>query len=274
MNNSTDVNKIIVTNIQRFSLHDGPGIRTTVFLKGCPLRCPWCSNPENLTSKPQRYVKNGVTGTYGKYYSCDELYNEVVKDKTFYDLNYRDGLKQPYLDNLPGGVTFSGGEALMQIDKLEPLLKRLNLDNIHTAVETSLYVPERLLDIAIRYIDLFYVDVKILDFNKCNRILNGNLDLYLKNLNTLFSLSLPIVIRIPVIGGWTDDQEDRQKVLDLLAEYRPLKVELIKEHSLGTGKYESLNIPVPGYKGVSDKLMQKYYAEIAQLGLDVEICMI
>ena len=274
MNKNVDTNKVIVTNIQRFSLHDGPGIRTTVFLKGCSLRCPWCSNPENLISEPQQYVKNGMTGTYGKYYSCDELYNEVIKDQAFYGIYRRDSIIGEYLDNAPGGVTFSGGEALLQMDKLKSLLKRLTSEGIHTAVETCLYVPERLLNIAIQYINLFYVDVKILDFEKCESILKGNMNLYLKNLNTLFESGLPVVMRVPVIGEYTDDRKNRHKVLKLLAEYRPLTVELIKEHNLGTSKYESLNIPVPDYKGISDELMQKYYAEVVKLGLDVEICKI
>lgn len=69
--------KILLTNIQRFSLYDGPGIRTTIFLKGCSLRCPWCSNPENLISVPQNYIKDGISGIYGKYYSQDELVSEA-----------------------------------------------------------------------------------------------------------------------------------------------------------------------------------------------------
>ena len=77
--------KIYVTNVQRFSLHDGPGIRTTVFLKGCSLRCPWCSNPENLIYEPQKYIKDGIYGIYGRQYEIEELYSEIVKDINFYD---------------------------------------------------------------------------------------------------------------------------------------------------------------------------------------------
>ena len=75
---------ILITNIQRFSLHDGPGIRTTVFCKGCSLRCPWCANPENLEPRSEDYVKDGVPGTYGRYISCEELLQEVMKDEMFY----------------------------------------------------------------------------------------------------------------------------------------------------------------------------------------------
>lgn len=264
--------KVLVTNIQRFSLHDGPGIRTTVFLKGCSLRCPWCSNPENLTTEPQEYIKDGVTGVYGKFYSYEELYNEVIKDKAFFD----DYALEEYLtlENAPGGVTFSGGEALLQSDKLEPLLKRLKAEGIHMAVETCLFVPETLLNTAIQYIDLFYVDIKIMDPLRCKSQLKGNLEQYNRNLSNLFESKAPVVFRIPVIGGWTDDSENRKRVIGLLSKYKPLKVELIKEHNLGSSKYQSLTMEIPKYRGVSDELMREYADEITQLGINVEICKI
>lgn len=264
--------KVMVTNIQRFSLHDGPGIRTTVFLKGCSLRCPWCSNPENLTAEPQEYIKDGVFGVYGRFYSCDELYSEVIKDRAFYG-EYNTEVKFN-LENAPGGVTFSGGEALLQADKLDPLLKRLKAECIHMAVETCLFVSEKLLNIAIQYIDLFYVDIKILDSLRCKNQLGGIIEQYHRNLNTLFESKALVVFRIPVIGGWTDDRENRERVLELLTEYRPLKVELIKEHNLGISKYQSLGMEIPDYRGVRDELMREYADRIAQLGIDVEICRI
>lgn len=264
--------KVIVTNIQRFSLHDGPGIRTTVFLKGCSLRCPWCSNPENLTAEPQEYIKDGLSGVYGRFYSCDELYSEVIKDRAFFgDYNSEANLN---LENAPGGVTFSGGEVLLQADKLQPLLKKLKAEGIHMGVETCLFVPEKLLNIAIQYIDLFYVDIKILDPLRCKNQLGGNIEQYHRNLNKLFESKAPVVFRIPVIGGWTDDQENKKRVLKLLAEYHPLKVELIKEHNLGISKYQSLGMEIPDYKGASDELMREYADSITGLGIDTEICKI
>lgn len=107
---------MLITNIQRFSLHDGPGIRTTIFLKGCSLRCPWCSNPENIKPYPEKYYKDGIEGIYGKNYTCDEVYNEIIKDRAFYDEN--------------GGVTFSGGEALLYVNELLPLLEKLKKERI------------------------------------------------------------------------------------------------------------------------------------------------
>lgn len=272
------MSNILLTNIQRFSLHDGPGIRTTVFLKGCSLRCPWCSNPENLESKTQKYIKNGIEGLYGKDYTWDELYHEILKDKVFYDGDC--GSKD--LNKMPGGVTFSGGECLLQMDELEPLLERLNKEGIHTAVETCLFALASQLFIAIKYIDLFYVDIKILDEEKCKEVLSGTLSVYHTNLQTLLNSGKPIVFRIPVIGGYTDGDDNRKRVVEMLRNVKGnvLKIELIKEHNLGTSKYQSLidgknDIKIPKYTGVSDELMEQYKKEIeVVVNIPVEVCKI
>lgn len=244
---------IALTNIQRFSLHDGPGIRTTVFMSGCSLRCSWCSNPENVYS------------CRAELYDPESLALEVLKDRAFYN---------------PGGVTFSGGEALLQIDALVPVLEILERENVHTAVETCLYVPPENLALAMKHIDLFYVDVKILDREEASSILHGNLDLYLENLDALMHYRSPegrrksVVLRVPVIGRFTDGSKNREAVKNLIVKYSDgiQKVELIKEHNLGAGKYRSLGLAVPGYFGVSDELMTDYREYLKEAGVPVEIC--
>ena len=123
---------MIVTNIQHFCLHDGYGIRTTVFLKGCSLRCPWCANPENINMNIEKYVEKlnnkEIEKNYGFNITIDELYSEIVKDKNFYSNG--------------GGVTFSGGEPILQINELEDLLIKLNNENINITFETALFVPK------------------------------------------------------------------------------------------------------------------------------------
>ena len=149
--------KILVTKIQRFSLHDGPGIRTTIFLKGCSVRCPWCCNPENLLNTQQYYVKDGVKEVYGVYYEVNDLYEEIMKDEIFYtdsDVDY-DIRNSSDISRLPGGITFSGGEPLLQMEPLQPLLYLLDQRHIHMAVETSLFVPWRDLCLAMEYINFF-----------------------------------------------------------------------------------------------------------------------
>ena len=273
--------QLLITNIQRFCLHDGPGIRTTVFLKGCSLQCPWCSNPENINYFPQKYIKDGVKGIYGKWYKPNEVLDEILKDKAFYfgKSNNWNITKAEQIGTLPGGVTFSGGECLLQMLQMVPLLEKLKEFDIHTAVETCLFIPEDNLVLALKYIDFFYVDMKILDKIMCKEVEKGNIDLYLRNLEELFSwtneegLNKPIVIRIPVIGNYTDTAQNRKAVKELLKKYmkKILKLELIKEHSLGESKYESLNKKV-SYYGVSDDLMKNYKKELEPLDIPIEIC--
>lgn len=273
---------INITNIQRTSLNDGPGIRTTVFLKGCTLRCPWCSNPENIHSEVEQYIKDGVPGTYGYSISTNELYTEVLKDRMFYGEYHK--AEDENLDSLPGGVTFSGGEALIQIAELESLLRKLEGEHIHRAVETCLFIQHENLEKAIELIDLFYVDSKILNEGKCREDIKGYLPLYLTNLDRLMKSGKLIVIRIPVIAGYTDSDENRRNVIELLKKYGEYKnfqkVEIIKEHNLGVNKYKSLKAVdddwmIPDYKGVSDELMDQYENEIKSVvKIPVEICKI
>ncbi len=272
LNKKDDMDEqILITNIQRFSLHDGPGIRTTVFCKGCGVRCPWCANPENLEPRPEDYVKDGVPGTYGRYISCEELVREVMKDELF----YRQRGSGEGLDGLPGGVTYSGGEPLLQADRLEPVFRALKEAGIHQCVETSLFVPEERLDLAMRYINLFYVDIKILDEERCKAILYGDLEQYLINVGILFSAEKPIVFRIPVIGGFTDSAENRRMVIELIKQYSPMKVELIKEHNLGQSKYISLGKSPLELHTVTDEFMEQYKdAVVKTAGVPTEACKI
>lgn len=282
MNNRT----ILLTNIQRFSLHDGPGIRTTIFLKGCSLQCPWCSNPENIKPYPQSYIKDGMKGVYGKYYNADELIAECLKDKNYYVGKLSSPFDWPIslseqIEMLPGGITFSGGEPLLQIGKLLPVIKFLHGSGVHIAVETCLFVSTSSLKIALEFIDFFFVDIKILNGKLCNSVEHGNLELYLDNFDILMNWKdkdgkrKPVVIRIPVIGTYTDSNENRKSVYEMLRKYRGniLKIELIKEHNLGENKYNSLNM-TPDYHGIDDGIMENYKEELIDLGIPIEICRI
>lgn len=275
-------NHVFITNIQRFSLHDGPGIRTTVFLKGCLLRCPWCCNPETLEQEAQNYLKDGILDVYGKCYSVDDLYREVMKDKDFYVGEIENYLinNSDDLQKLPGGITFSGGECLLQMNRLEECLKRIANEHVHTAIETSLFSSQKQLEIALKYINLFYVDVKILDRERCKKILQGDLEIYFSNYELLMNSKIPVVIRIPVIGGFTDTEENRRQISSFLnkSEGNILKIELIKEHNLGMTKYQALldggnEITLPQYKGVSDDIMNLYKKELDDFcKVPVDIC--
>ena len=152
---------------------------------------------------------------------------------------------------------------------------------VHITVETCLFIPAKKLQTALELVDLFYVDVKIVDAERCKALEKGNLDCYLSNLDTLFEWrdkkgrNKPVVIRIPVIGSYTDTPDNRNAVKMLLKKYKNsiLKIELIKEHNLGESKYKSLGM-LPDYHGVEDGLMELYKAELETLGILTEICCI
>lgn len=278
--------EILLTNIQRFSLHDGPGIRTTIFLKGCSLRCPWCSNPENLLPQKQKYKKNGIIGTYGYWLSPDELVQECLKDRSFYNGILDDpslwGITEAsMIEQLPGGVTFSGGEPLLQIDALTPVIEHLHNEKVHIAIETSLFVkPEKLIS-ALAMVDFYYVDIKILDEEKCRSVERGDLNLFYNNFDALMQWKdnnqnyRPVVVRIPVIGSYTDDRDQRSFVKRFIGKHkdRILKIELIQEHKLGEAKYRSLNLKSE-YHGVQNHIMKLYKEELDDLNILTEICRI
>lgn len=257
------MNKIIITNIQRFSLQDGPGIRTTVFLKGCSIRCPWCCNPENINGIIEK-VDNRV---YGKNMSCEEILYEVLKDRVYYG----QWSKESSISKPQGGITFSGGEALLQIKAMVPLLKKIKEQHIHMCIETSLFASEELLNIAIQYIDLFYVDIKILDADRCTNIIKGDINQYYCNLQMLFKAKVPVIFRVPVIGGYTDNVENKNCILEMIKKYKPMKVELLKGHNIGAEKYRNLHIQVPKYIPVSNMFLQDFKLAIGTLGIETEI---
>lgn len=253
--------RIMVTNIQRFSLHDGPGIRTTVFLKGCSLSCPWCANPENISFKKEKYYDSDKNehGEYGYEISTDNLYKELIKDKDFYDDN--------------GGVTFSGGEPLMHFDYIEPLLKKLNEDNINICIETCLFAPLDVLKKAIKYIDYFIVDCKILDKDLCTSILGGNISLYLNNLDQLYKMveNKNIIIRIPLINGFTNNIDNISAIISLMKKYNPLKIEIFSGHTMASKKYASLSKEILNNVSISDKELDNIKKEFENNNLNVQI---
>lgn len=255
--------KILVSNIQRFCLNDGPGIRTTVFLKGCNLHCPWCANPENISFEPQqcfaRKESKEPKSVYGKWISLQNIYEEVMKDKLYYK---------------NGGVTFSGGEPLLAMSKLKPLLKRLCQEKISICAETALFVPEEELQIALKYLDTLIVDIKILEEEKCKNIHGGTLKTYLRNINILNNADIDVIYRIPLIKPYTTEAENINRIVDFLQSKRYLAVELIKGHNLAEKKYQSLDKEWYRVPELSDEELCTIKSKFLQNGISAEICKI
>lgn len=237
-----------ITNVQHFCLHDGPGIRTTVFLKGCNLKCPWCANPECISFD--------LENDFGRDISIIELEEELLKDEPYYSLN-------------DGGVTFSGGEPLLQIKELTDLLVSLKNRNIHICFETALFVNKSLLQLAIPYVDEFIVDVKVLTENQCKSIIGGNIEVYLENINLLFSENLMVTFRIPVCKPVLEEK-NVNLILDLISAHSPNNVEIFKVHNLAKDKYVKLNKEFY-FVDVSDSELNNLFNEIKQVFPKVSI---
>lgn len=251
-------NEVVVTNIQRFSLQDGPGIRTTVFFKGCNLRCPWCSNPENLNFSIENYnYNNEEKGTYGFYISLEELFKEIVKDREFFSSG--------------GGVTFSGGECLLQFKTIEPLLKKLQDNKINICVETALAVSEEYLDIALKYVDIFYIDMKILDNTAKNKI-NCDIDIYKRNIIKVFNYNKRVIVRIPIVKDYTYTENNIKKILEFLKELNyDYDIEIFKIHRLGEKKYNTLGREMPQFEDITNEEIKNIENRIKQINKNTKI---
>lgn len=233
--------KGLLSAIQRFSLHDGDGIRTTVFMMGCPLHCPWCANPESLICKKREYTDPyGKKGVYGKYYAAKELLSEVLKDMDYYGDD--------------GGVTLSGGEPLLQSQFLEEIVPLLDGNGIGICVETSLFVDSEVVEWVMPYISQLFVDVKILDEKNCAEILGGNITKYMDNLDIILNNKIDnFIMRFPVVKGYTFSQDNLAKVSEILRRMRPKRTEIFSVHNLAAPKYRSLSIPYTNFEVINDE---------------------
>ena len=216
--------------IQKFSIHDGPGIRTVVFFKGCPLRCYWCSNPESQNGKPEQMwdTQKNTHTTVGEYKTMDTIITEVMKDEAFYEES-------------EGGVTLSGGEVLYQAAFATELLRQLKAKNIHTASETTGYAKPEVFLPFIEQVDLLYFDIKHHD-EKQHKVGTGvSLKPILKNLSLALKQQQNLVVRIPVIPGYNDGPENAEAFASLFNQMGLSTVELLPFHQFGEKKYASLD---------------------------------
>ena len=217
-------------NIQKFSLHDGPGIRTVVFFKGCLLSCKWCSNPESQQTEPCMMEEAAQKIMDSRQYSIEEVLEICLQDIPFYKES-------------GGGVTLSGGEPLTQPEFTIALLKTLRAENIHTALETCGYAPAEVFNEISALPDLFLFDIK--HYNRSRHIEGTGFDnsQILENLKKLTTQKTPVLPRIPVIPKYNDSQDDARGFASLLTELKLDCVQLLPFHQFGERKYELLNKP-------------------------------
>lgn len=257
----------IIFDIKKFAIHDGPGIRTTVFFKGCPLNCWWCQNPESIKSLPERiYVNSLNTGNtvceeeiFGKKYSVNELLDEIKKDHVFYDES-------------GGGVTFSGGEPMLQIKFLKEVLKECRISGIHTTIDTAGYVTRRLFNQIYDYTDLFLYDLKIID-DKLHREFTGvSNEIILNNLKYLTDKGNKVVIRIPLIPGITDTEQNLSELSAYILKLKNVrKIDLLPYNEIAESKYKRFNVTYkPGrLKTQNEKRLNELKTYFEDLGLEI-----
>lgn len=230
----------LLFSIKRYSVHDGPGIRVTFFMKGCPLSCLWCHNPEGISPEPQTILQTKRVGdrefteneTAGAYYSVEEIVDLLEKERIFFRQS-------------KGGATFSGGEPMMQYGFLTEVLKACRDNGFHTAVDTSGYAAvEHFLEV-IPHADLFLFDIKHLDERKHLEYTGVSNDLILSNLRLILDSGKKVMLRIPVVSGLNDDPEHLSDLRDFIADIKCenlLRVNLLPFHRIGIAKYRKFDI--------------------------------
>ena len=268
--------KATIFDIQRNSYVDGPGIRTTVFFKGCNLRCAWCHNPESQSAEKEMlfykskcigcekckekcaynpkkcnlcgnctiYCPKDAREICGKEYTAEELLKIILRDKDFYIAS-------------GGGVTFSGGECMLRIDFLEEALRLCKENGIHTAVDTAGHVPYAYFEKILPFTDLFLYDVKCFNNEKHKKHTGVGNELILENLKRLLRVGKPIWVRIPIIPTVNDTREEMQAIRALLdAHGHPDKIELLPYHQMGEHKYEALEKEAQRFSSPSEESLR------------------
>jgi len=295
----------IVFDIKKFSVHDGPGIRTTVFLKGCDLQCWWCHNPESQRTAPELLLRPNlcigcracvsecpqcaitwdthrlitdrekcvccgrcVSVCYadareivGREMTIDQVMAEIMRDAPFYDQS-------------AGGVTFSGGEPLLQPDFLLGLLQACKAQGINTAVDTCGHVPTESLDRVGEYVDLFLYDLKLIDSERHRRVTGVPNTRVLANLRHLDQTGARVIVRIPIIPGINDDTDNIGQTAQFIRALPSVeRVDLLAYHQVGLDKYERLGriSPMPQTAAPDPADLDQIKRTLQGYGLDVTV---
>lgn len=217
-----------IFNIQRFSIHDGPGIRTIVFFKGCVMRCAWCCNPESQRYEIETMSEGGKTRTVGRDVTVDELMPELLADL-------------PYYRRSGGGITLSGGEVLCQADFAAALLRACKASGLHTAIESAASLPYASIERLLPYLDLYLMDIKHMDTGKHEEYTGRGNELILENARRVSESGVELIIRTPVIPGFNDTQKEIGAISRFARSLTGVREHhLLPYHRLGSDKYAGL----------------------------------
>lgn len=266
----------MIFDLQRYSTHDGPGIRTLVFLKGCSLACLWCQNPESRSPKPDILLdrrqciegcrlcsqtcpailrdSEGIQLTRSALNAEDmerlrglcpsEALQVCGRDETLDTLMDTILRDRPFFEHSGGGVTLSGGEPFMQPDFAAALLARCKAQGLHTAVESCLHVPWHQIEPSLPYLDLVLADLKHVDKARFFNWTRGKVELPIANLKRLAEYGIPMQIRVPLIPGFNADHESIEAITDTAASLGTVQeIHFLPYHTLGMGKYALLDLP-------------------------------
>jgi len=263
--------KAVITDIQRFSLHDGPGIRTTVFLKGCNLRCAWCHNPETLSFEvqtllyPEKCIHCGLCAegcfsgarvTCGREMTVEEVLKTVLEDKDYYKTE--------------GGLTVSGGEPSCQPDFVSNLFLIAHEAGIHTAIETNMSTPWDNLEKVLKGADLIMCDLKDTDPARHTTYTGVSPEPVMQNIRRASSLGKPMILRTPVIPGVNADPETVGSIAAFASTLPGLRYyELLPYHPLGDSKAAALQMERPHFEKPSRESMENLRKAAEQAGIRV-----
>jgi pyruvate formate lyase activating enzyme len=223
-----------IFDIQRYSIHDGIGIRTIVFLKGCALRCRWCCNPESQSFEIEEMMINGKPKVYGRDVTVAEVMETVKRD-------------MPYYSRSSGGLTLSGGESLLQPDFARALLMAAKDLGISTAMESMGFAKYETIESILPYLDTYLMDIKHTDPAKHKEFTGKENVLMMENAKKIAASGLTeLIIRVPVIPGFNDTEEEIMGIARFADSLPGVKqIHLLPYHNFGQGKYEGLSRPYP-----------------------------
>lgn len=250
-----------IFDIQRFSTHDGPGIRTIVFLKGCALRCRWCCNPESQSYEIETMLQNGKPKIMGRDVTVKEVLSEVLQDR-------------PYYNRSGGGITLSGGESLLQPDFAVALLKACKDNGVNTAIETTGFANAEVIERFLPYLDTVLMDIKHINSDKYKEFTKQPNERILENAKLIASKAKKLIIRVPVIPTFNDTVAEIAEIAAFASNLPNVdEMHLLPYHNMGRDKYTGLGreYGMGDLKSPTNDLMEVLKQTAEQFGLKVQI---